>query len=183
MKDIVEVLLFATSEPLNQAKLNACLQGEDVDLESVVNELNEEYEEQGKGIYIGKIAGGFQILTKPEYHLYVQRLYNKTRKLQLTPAATEALAVIAYRQPIGKAEVEEIRGVNCDSVIRSLLEKELITIKGREEGVGRAILYGTTQNFLEAFGLNSISDLPRLKELTDLMEEGHTPTEYNNASE
>ena len=171
MKDIVEVLLFATPEPLTQLKLNACLQDNEIDLDEIVQELNEEYESEGKGIFIGKIAGGYQLLSKPEYHLYVQRLYNKTKKLQLTRAATEALAVIAYRQPISRSEIESIRGVNCDSVVRSLLEKELITIKGREEGPGRAILYGTTQNFLEGFGLNSISDLPKLKELSELMKE------------
>ncbi|NQU67317.1 MAG: SMC-Scp complex subunit ScpB [Candidatus Marinimicrobia bacterium] len=183
MKDIVEVLLFATSEPLTQLKLNACLQENDVNLDEVVKELNEEYENAGRGVFIGEIAGGYQILSKPEYHLYVQRLYNKTKKLQLSRAATEALAVIAYKQPISRSEIESIRGVNCDSVVRSLLEKELITIKGREDGPGRAILYGTTQNFLEGFGLNSISDLPKLKELSELMHEENISSETADASE
>ncbi len=169
MKDVVEVLLFATSEPLTQAKLNACLQDTEVNLDEVVDQLNADYEKGGSGLFIGKIAGGYQILSKPEYHLYIQRLYNKTKKLQLSRAATEALAVIAYKQPISRSEIEIIRGVNCDSVIRSLLERELITIRGRDDGPGRAILYGTTHSFLEGFGLSALSDLPKLKELSELM--------------
>ena len=176
MKSIVEVLLFATSDPLTQAKLNACLQDDSTDLDEIVKELNEEYEKFEKGIYIDRIAGGYQILSKPEYHLYIQRLYNKTRKLHLSHAATEALTVIAYRQPVSKAELESIRGVNCDSVVRTLMEKELVTIKGRDDGMGRAILYGTTLTFLEAFGLNSITDLPQLKEIKELVESEDTPT-------
>lgn len=175
MKSIVEVLLFATSDPLTQAKLNACLQDDSTDLDEIIRELNEEYEKSEKGIYIGKIAGGYQILSKPEYHLYIQRLYNKIKKLHLSHAATEALTVIAYRQPVSRAELENIRGVNCDSVVRTLMEKELVTIKGREDGMGRAILYGTTLTFLEAFGLNSITDLPQLKEIKELVESEETP--------
>ncbi|MBC8213719.1 MAG: SMC-Scp complex subunit ScpB [Candidatus Marinimicrobia bacterium] len=182
-KNLIEALLFSTPEPLTQVKLNQIIPDENVDLREIVDEINLEYEKFGKALFIEEIGGGFQILTKPEYHYYIQRLYNKSKKFQLSRPAMEALSIIAYRQPISKVEVESIRGVNCDSVVKSLMERELITIKGREEGLGRALLYGTTQHFLEAFGLNRISDLPKLKELSELMDDGQTPTEVLDASE
>jgi len=178
-KSIIEALLFAAPEPLTQARLNAIIPDEELDLAAIVEELNFDYLQQNKAITIAAVAGGYQILTIPEVHLYVQRLLNKTRRLQITPAAMEALAIIAYKQPVSKLELESIRGVGCDSVVRSLLEKELITIKGRDPGIGRALLYGTTQQFLEAFGLNSLQDLPRLKELSELMAEEPSPEETN----
>ena len=103
--------------------------------------------------------------------------------MKLTQAALEALSVIAYKQPISKNDIEYIRGVNCDSVVKTLLEKDLVTIKGREESPGRALLYGTTQSFLESFGLNKLTDLPKLKELTELLGEGNTPTTLFDATE
>ena len=127
-------------------------------------------------IFIEKIAGGYQILTHNDCHLYIQRLNNKSRKIQITQAALEALAIISYKPPINKADIEFVRGVNCDSVIKTLIERDLVTIKGREDGAGRALLYGTTQMFLEAFGLNKISDLPKLKELEELMDEKSAPS-------
>jgi len=183
LKNIVEALLFATPEPLTQAKLNQVMDGGDVDLQEIVEQLNEEYSDAGKALYIGKVAGGFQILTHPDYHLYIQRLFTKSHRLKLSSAALEALAIIAYKQPISKMEVESIRGVGCDSVIRSLLERELITIKGRDEGIGRALLYGTTQEFLKAFGLNDISDLPKLKELNQLVMNSSDNRETPNETE
>ena len=183
MKSYIEALLFASPEPLTQSQVNGIFPGEDIDLNQIVNELNSEYDQSKKLIFIKPIANGFQILTKPDCHLYIQRLYNKSRKMQLTPAATEALSVIAYKQPISKNDIEYIRGVNCDSVVKTLLEKDLVTIKGREDSPGRALLYGTTQAFLECFGLNKITDLPKLKELTELIGEGNSPTTLFDATE
>ena len=183
MKEYIEALLFASPEPLTQAQINGIFPGEDIDLSEIISELNSEYEKSGKLIYIKPIANGFQILTKPDCHLYIQRLYNKSRKMQLTQPAVEALSVIAYKQPISKNDIEYIRGVNCDSVVKTLLEKDLVTIKGREDSPGRALLYGTTQAFLECFGLNKITDLPKLKELTELVGEGNTPTTLFDATE
>lgn len=183
MKKLIEALLFATSEPLTQAKLNAVLQEEKADLEAIISQLNEEYKTQDKAFYIGKIAGGYQILTHEEYHIYLQRLFSRSKKLKLSRPALEALAIIAYKQPVSKMEVESIRAVNCDSVIHSLLERELITIRGRDSGLGRALLYGTTQEFLEVFGLNDISDLPKLKELNELVDTPIQPTENIDETE
>jgi len=183
MKSYIEALLFAAPEPLTQAQVNGIFPGEDIDLNVIINELNVDYENSKKLIHIKSIANGFQILTKADCHIYIQRLYNKSRKMQLTQAALEALSVIAYKQPISKIDIEYIRGVNCDSVVKTLLEKDLVTIKGREDSPGRALLYGTTQAFLECFGLNKITDLPKLKELTELLGEGNPPTTLFDATE
>ncbi len=183
MKDIIEALLFASPEPLTQAKVSAVFPDESVDLRQIVESINSEYETMNKALFVAEVGGGYQILTKPEYQIYVKRLFSKSRKLLLTRPALEALAVVAYRQPVSKLEIESIRGVNCDSVIRSLLEREMITIKGRDSGLGRALLYGTTRQFLEAFGLNSVSDLPKLKELSELVDDEIQPTEQKHEIE
>jgi segregation and condensation protein B len=175
-KNLVEVLLFANNEPLTQSKLNHILfDGESIDLAETVKLINEEYKSQNKGLFIEKIGGGYQLLSAPDYHLYIQRLLNKSKKVKLSNAALEALSIIAYKQPISRIEIESIRGVECGSVIKTLMEREVVTIKGRDEGVGRALLYGTTQRFLELFGLNHISDLPKLKEIDALISEGEVP--------
>jgi len=142
---LIEVLLFTASEPLSQTKLNQVLfDGEQVDLAGTIALLNKEYKSQERGIEIEKIAGGYRLCSKPEYHLYIQRLLNKSKKLKLSRAALEALAIIAYKQPLTRVKIEGIRGVECGSVIKTLIERELIAIKGRDDGVGRALLYGTS---------------------------------------
>ena len=156
-----------------QTKFNQILQPEEaVGLEPLIKEINKEYRQAGKGIYIEKIAGGYQLLSKEEYHIYVQRMFNKYKKLKLSRASQEALAIIAYRQPVSKVEVESIRGVECGSVINTLMERELITVKGRQSSVGRPLLFGTTLSFLESFGLDNISHLPKLKELSEITSQG-----------
>jgi len=125
------------------------------------------------------VAGGYQLLTHPEYELWVRRLLNKSGRLVLSQAALEALSIIAYKQPISRVEVEAIRGVDCSGVIKNLLGKKLIRIKGRAQGPGRPLLYGTTDKFLEAFGLGKLSDMPRLAEIKEL-DEGHfNPDQVN----
>ena len=177
-KKLVEVLLFTSPEPLTQFKLNQILfDGENVDLEETIQLINNDYLNQNKGLKIEKISGGYQLLSHPEYHLYIQRLFNKSNKVKLSHPALEALSIIAYKQPFTRIEVESIRGVECGSVIKTLIERGLVTIKGRDGGVGRALLYGTTQTFLKIFGLNHVSDLPKLKEIDMLMNEGVLPME------
>ena len=170
MKHLVEVLLFASPKPLTQTQFSHILHDNDsLELPPIIDELNTEYENSGKGFTIQKIGGGYQILSHPEYHIFIERLFKKTRKLHLTRPSLEALAIIAYRQPVSKAEVESIRGVECGSVISTLMERELITVKGRGKTAGRPLLFGTTLIFLESFGLEKAADLPKLKELSVLI--------------
>ena len=181
MKNLVEVLLFASSEALTQSRFNHILQEEiSVDLIPIIDELNSDYKKYGKGLKIQKIGGGYQILSKREYHVYIDRLFKHTKKLHLSRPALEALSIIAYRQPVGKTEVESIRGVECGSVINTLLEREFITVKGRGKTAGRPLLFGTTQVFLESFGLEKTTDLPKLKELSELMGDNPDPVLFES---
>jgi len=181
MKNLVEVLLFATPKPLTQTQFNQIIQDNDsVKLDSIIQKLNSEYEKFGKGLSVQRIGGGYQILSLPEYHVFIERLFKKARKLQLSRPALEALSIVAYRQPVSKAEVESIRGVECGSVISTLMERELITVKGRGKTVGRPLLFGTSQIFLESLGLDKIADLPKLKELSELIGGNPDPVLFEN---
>ncbi|MBX7217803.1 MAG: SMC-Scp complex subunit ScpB [Candidatus Kapabacteria bacterium] len=137
----------------------------------LVEELNLEYDESGRAFRIVEVAGGFQYATIREYGEWVAMLSKEKLRRRLSPAALETLAIIAYRQPVSKPEIEQIRGVNCDQVLLSLLEKNLVAITGRSEGVGRPLLYGSSDDFLRCFGLNNVGDLPKLREIEELMEE------------
>jgi segregation and condensation protein B len=137
----------------------------------LIEDLNAEYEDSGRAFRIVEVAGGFQFATVREYGEYVALLSKEKQRRRLSPAALETLAIIAFRQPISKPEIEAIRGVNSDQVLLSLLEKNLVSITGRSESVGRPLLYGTTDEFLRIFGLNSLNDLPKLREIEELMEE------------
>ena len=180
---ITEALLTATPEPLTQARLNQSLQRDDIRLPEVVAALQKRFQEQQRPVDIAAVAGGYQLVTRAEYQPYLQRLFRKAGKLSLTRAALETLAVVAYRQPVTRTEVDQIRGVNSGSVLRTLLEKELVAIKGRDEGVGRPLLYSTTPAFLQAFGLNRLSDLPKLKEISEIMGEDEVATPVAYAAE
>lgn len=161
-KKIVEAILFSSPEPLTTSRLGDVLDG--VDGRSVrlaVKELNEEYERGGRSFRIEEIAGGFQMLTRPEYAEFVDKFRTIVRKSKLSQAALEILALIAHKQPITRAEIESIRGVQCGEVLRSLIDKRLIKISGRKDIPGRPLLYATTKNFLEHFGLKSIKDLAK----------------------
>ena len=119
---------------------------------------------------IKQIAGGYQLVSRPEYEHFIRRMLNKSGRLALSSAALDTLAIIAYKQPIGRYEVEAIRGVDSSGVIKTLLNRNLLKIKGRDTGPGRPLLYQTTKKFLEHFGLNRLSDMPKLKEIAELME-------------
>lgn len=180
---VVEVLLTATSEPLTQAKLNQVLDRQDIRLAEVTGSLNSQLEQTGRPVEIIAVAGGYQLVSRPEFRHYLQRLFQRSGKLTLSRAALETIAVVAYRQPITRVDLDQIRGVNSDSVLRTLLEKQLITIKGRDEGVGRPLLYGTTPDFLQAFGLNGLRDLPKLKEIEEIMGNGEVAVEVADEAE
>jgi len=165
-KQIVEALLFAADFPVAVSRIKALVEGlEREDLKTMVEELNREYEEQARSFWIQEVAGGYQMATRPHFARWVKELYKGRRLARLTQPALETLAIIAYRQPVGRPDIETIRGVNSDSVIATLLERNLITVVGKDTSVGRPILYGTTPEFLRYFGLKDLSGLPPLSEL------------------
>ena len=162
---LMEALLLSTHHPLTAGKLAELL-----DLSSTktvrrgIAELNRQYTDTGRAFRIEQVAGGYQILTLPEFGDAMRKLLQAEIDAKLTKAALETLAIIAYKQPILRADVEAIRGVACGETIRSLMEKHLVKIAGRAEEPGRPILYGTTKRFLELFGLNSLKDLPQTED-------------------
>ena len=139
------------------------------DIRSAVETLNKEYEDTGRGFRIREIAGGFTFATEQRFGEFVGRMYASRQRRRLSQAGLETLAIVSYRQPISKPDIEAVRGVNCDEVVKSLLERNLITITGRGEGLGRPLLYGTTENFLRHFGLPDLAALPKLREIEELM--------------
>lgn len=178
-KSIIESLIFASDEPIPGSVIIKAIKeidGEDTsitttDVDNCVNELNEKYSGSDASFKIVPIAGGYVFGTKHEYAKYVGYLSSEKTKRRLSQAALETLAIIAYKQPITKPEIESIRGVNSDYMINTLLEKTLITIKGRSETIGRPLLYGTTQEFLMYFGINKISDLPKPREIEEIVKD------------
>jgi len=158
---ILEALLFGSPHPLTATQLAACLEiKSEKAIRRAIRALNQQYASSGRAFRIEQVAGGYQLLTLPEYGEYLSRLARREGDSKLSRAALETLAIIAYKQPILRADIEAIRGVACGETIRSLMEKHLVRIAGRAELPGRPILYGTTKRFLEVFGLNSLKDLP-----------------------
>ncbi|HET53801.1 MAG TPA: SMC-Scp complex subunit ScpB [Ignavibacteria bacterium] len=176
---VIEALIFASDEVITAGEIiNAIrkIDGEEIeitseDVETCIDSLNEKYKQTEASFKIIKIAGGYSFSTKPDYAKYLGYLSTEKSKRRLSQAALETLAIIAYKQPITKPEIESIRGVNSDYMINTLLEKNLITIKGRAETIGRPLLYNTTDEFLKYFGLNKISDLPKPREIEEIMQD------------
>ena len=163
---IIEALLFASDAPLSAEDLARGEEDLDADaVERAIADLRRDYEQQGRAFQIYQLAGGYQLLTRPEYSPHLERFETVPRNTRLSGAALEVLAIIAYRQPIGRSEVEEIRGVGSSHVLRTLQELGLIDVVARGEGLGRPLLYGTTGRFLEHFGFASLDDLPKPDEL------------------
>ncbi len=158
----LEALLFSTHHPLTAGRLAELLELESTKpIRRAIKELNEQYITSDRSFRIEQVAGGYQMLTTPEFGDVLKSLHQKEIDAKLTKAALETLAIIAYKQPILRADIEAIRGVACGETVRSLMEKHLVKIAGRAEEPGRPILYGTTKRFLELFGLNSLKDLPQ----------------------
>ncbi len=158
----LEALLFSTHHPLTAGRLAELLGlPATKPVRRAIKQLNQAYSDTVRSFRIEQVAGGFQILTLPEYGDLLKKLHQREIDAKLTKAALETLAIIAYKQPILRADIEAIRGVQCGETIRSLMEKHLVKIAGRAEVPGRPILYGTTRRFLELFGLNSLTDLPQ----------------------
>lgn len=176
---IIEALIFSSDEPLpvNEiVKAIKAIDGDDVeinpsDVDAAVEELNKKYKETGCSFRISKIAKGFLFATLEEYAKYIGFLSSEKTKRRLSQAALETLSIIAYKQPVTKPELEQIRGVNSDYILSTLLDKKLITIKGRAETIGRPLLYATTEEFLKYFGLYDLSDLPKPREIEDIMKD------------
>ncbi len=167
-KRIIEALLFASEKPLTIEQVREVLAELDPrDIRALALELKAEYENLGRSFKIYEVAGGFQMATEPTYADILKKFYKVRFRDRMSRPALETLAIIAYRQPITRADIEDIRGVNVDGVIKTLLERSLIRIIGRRDAPGRPIIYGTTKEFLERFGLNSLSELPRLSEFTE----------------
>ncbi len=169
VKSIVEALIFASGKPLSIDRIKEIV--EDADRKDVVrciSLLQEEYRD-GRGFYLAEIAEGYQFRTRPRYAQYLQKLY-KIKAPKFSQPALETLAIIAYRQPITRAEVEQLRGVDAGGVIKTLLDKKLIKIVGKKDVPGRPMIYGTTREFLEAFGLKDLKSLPTLRDLAELGE-------------
>ncbi len=163
---VVEAVLFATDEPIPPAKLVEIVGTGDVrEMRKIIETLNEKYEQMGTAFRVEEIAGGYQMLTLPIFNNWLKKLVKVRAESKLSPAALETLAIIAYKQPILRVDVEAIRGVAAGEMIRQLSEKGLVKIVGRAEELGRPLLYGTTKKFLQVFGLASLKDLPTAKDL------------------
>lgn len=173
-KATLEALIFAADSPVNERHLKSYL-GDDLNGFSITETiaiLNNEYGEGGRSFRIVAVADGFQMITQPQFASYIKKMYMGRVRNKLSQAALEVLAVISFKQPISKADISAVRGANSDSVVKNLLERRLITISGRGEGIGRPLLYSTTSEFLEYFGINSINELPKPREIEELFKEG-----------
>ncbi|CUO56615.1 segregation and condensation protein B [Clostridium disporicum] len=170
MKSAIEAMLFVSGEPLPAKELMANLEIDNKLILEIINEMMEEYKKEDRGLRLIEINGGYQLVTKEENSDYIQKLLKKNRKHSLSQASIESLAIIAYKQPITRIDIDEIRGVKSESALQRLVERSLIREVGRLEVPGRPILYGTTDEFLRQFGLKNLKELPSL----DLYEDKDT---------
>jgi segregation and condensation protein B len=186
-REVIEALLFATDEPLTVRQVIDIFgnleEGEKPpavtpeDVLGSIEALNHDYERTGRAMRIVKVAGGYQFATKPEFAPWLGRMLREKLKRKLSLSALETLAVIAYKQPVTKPEIETIRGVNADYVLHTLLQRSLVAIVGRAATPGRPLLYGTTREFLKHFGVNDLSELPKPREIDELMAEAEFEVE------
>ena len=173
----VESLIFVSPTPITPAEIKYCIENSmsvslDIDaIDKAIDELMDRYNDEMYGIELTEIAGGYQFLSKPAHFQVVAEHIKLTNRKKLSKAAMESLAIIAYKQPISKSEIEQIRGVNSDHSVQKLMEKELVEIVGRSEGLGKPFLLGTSQRFMEYFGLKSMADLPKLKDFANFENE------------
>ncbi|MGD8901436.1 MAG: SMC-Scp complex subunit ScpB [Desulfobacterales bacterium] len=167
LKNIVESLLFVADEPLTIERLKQIISGAETKaLREALEELTADYETRQGGFYLNPVAGGYQIRTRPEYMEWIKRLL-QPKPQRLSKAALETLAIIAYKQPVIRSDIEQLRGVDCGGVLRVLLERKFIRVLGRKEIPGRPLIYATTKRFLEVFGLKNLRDLPTPKEIEE----------------
>jgi len=184
----IEALIFCSPSPIKLADLKNCLSemfNADIpedDIISSIKKLEEKFAAEEFAFQIYRSAGGYQFLTKPAYQASIGILLKQQSKKRLSVSAMETLSIIAYRQPISKTEIENIRGVNCDYAVQKLLDKGLVEILGKSDGVGRPILYGTSPKFMEYFGISDISELPTPKDFSQEINSIGTPADGNNGN-
>ncbi len=170
-KRVMEAILFASSRPMTVAELRKVLKGFSASkIEELISELRSEYEQEGRSFRMTEIAGGFEISTEPKYAPWILKLELQKRARQATQSALETLAILVYKQPLTRAEIEDLRGVDVSGVLSTLLDRNLIKVVGKKEIPGRPFLYGTTEKFLEHFGLKSLAELPDISEIKSLIE-------------
>lgn len=168
LKYIIESLLFVSEEPLTVDKIKGIIESSDnKEIRNALRELSDEYTSRAGGFYLSEVAGGYQLRSRPVYHDYIKRLLQPSPQ-RLSRAALETLAVVAYRQPVIRADIEHIRGVDCGSMLRQLMERKLLRVLGRKEIPGRPLIYATTKTFLELFELKDLSELPTPAEIEQM---------------
>jgi segregation and condensation protein B len=175
LKFAIEALLFASEKPLRADEIRQAFEENagEAEVRAALEALKADYETQGRGFRLVEIAGGWQLASDSRFEAHLKRFYQARLKKRLSQATLETLAIIAYRQPVTRADIEFVRGVNVDAAMKTLLEKGLVKIVGKKEVPGRPLLYGTTQEFLDHFGLASLKDLPPLTEFTEKDIEPH----------
>ncbi|MEW6509488.1 MAG: SMC-Scp complex subunit ScpB [Bacteroidota bacterium] len=193
VREIIEALLFATDEPLTVRQIidifGILEEGEKPQritpetVLAVIEDLNGEFERTGRAVRVVKVAGGYQFATKPQFGVWLGKMVREKSRRKLSVSALETLAVIAYKQPVTKPEIEAIRGVNADYVLHTLLERSLVAIVGRAATPGRPLLYGTTKEFLKHFGINDLSELPKPREIDELLAEAEFEVEKRMLAE
>lgn len=164
-KSVIEALLFVAGEPVAPSALKGVTDLPEAEIRQIIEGLQADYNERNGGVRIMEIANGYQMVTSPDSARWIRKFRNTSTSNKLSMPALETLAIVAYNQPIIKAEIEQIRGVNSDGVMKTLLDRRLIKIMGRKEMPGRPLLYGTTREFLQYFGLKDLTELPTIKEL------------------
>ncbi len=167
LKAAVEAVLFAYGEPLSLYRIARALERSEEEVRGIIGELEEDYAAPSRGFHLVRINTKVQLVTKPEHHDVLETLMSQSKTKGLTPSSLEVLAVVAYEQPVTKAIIEEVRGVNSDSALSHLIDRGLVEEKGRLERIGRPIIYGTTELFLRSFGLEKITDLPPIERFED----------------
>ncbi len=170
IKSILEAILFAASEPISVKQFQHAIPNITVrEIRKALSELRDEYQLINRSFHLIEIANGYQICTRPEFSDWIRKFYIQQVRVTLSPSALETLAIVAYKQPVTRNDVSTIRGVNSDSVINALVEKNLVCVSGRKEGAGRSLLFSTTDTFLQQFGLKDPSELPSLEEIEQLL--------------
>ena len=180
IKSAIESMMYIWGEPLDIKDMAEVFNIDKKEVYECCRELAEEYEREGRGIVIREVNKSFQFVTRPENIDYIERLCTPVKQKRLSQSALEVLAIVAYRQPVTKGEIEAVRGIRCDRVIEGLSAKGLVAELGRSDAVGRPILYGTTDEFLKQFGFSSLKELPDIEDIEDVLREGGTDEDEDN---